>query len=213
MAFIVPIMMAMGASATTATAVATVATYAGAAATIIGGMNQAEQMKSAARTNARNQEVAAQSNKSQLDAQAIQEEAVGQRASEQKRHETDLKLSRAYAVNASQGGGDLNDAMINQIVGRGEMAAGYETYTAQEKATGLRFRGDQGLAGVISQGQADISAADTKANATILGSAVKGASMASSFSPGPAPTAPTASGASLAADNDMNYSSPHQLYD
>lgn len=178
-------------------------TYASGAATVLGGISSAISQSNAAsyntkvaKYNAQNQANAAQSNQNALEAKATQEEAVSQAAAAQKRNELQLKLSRAYAVAASQGGGAPQESLINGLINQGETAAGYELYSGTERAKSLRYQGEQGMTSALSQGALDVSnakyresQAKSSATMTLLGSAVKAGSMFSSFSPGPAPGA------------------------
>lgn len=174
---IVPMLTSMGASAATAATVGTIATYAGAAMTVIGGISQAQAQQDAAKYNAKSMQNAAQTNKNLADAKALQEEAVGQVAAKQKRQDLQLRLSRAYAVAASQGGGAPDESLISGLIDKGETAAQYDLYSSTERAKTLRFQGEQGLSTATAQGKNDIANAKAAGNATILGSVLKGASM------------------------------------
>lgn len=153
------------------------ASYMAPAMTIIGGIAQAGAQNAAAKYNARSMQNAAQTNKNLADAKALQEEAIGQRAAKQKRADLELRLSRAYAVAAAQGGGAPDESLISGLVEKGETAAQYDLYSSTERAKTLRFQGEQGLATAIAQGKNDIANAKAAGNATILGSVLKGASM------------------------------------
>jgi hypothetical protein len=166
MAVMVPVLTAMGMGAGTAATVATVGTYAAAAATVIGGMEHASSMRSAAAAN-----------KNQADYKAGQEAAAGQYKAEASRKRADLMLSRAHAVAAASGGGALDQTLATGILDQGERAAGFDMYGSTEAAKGTMYAGDVG-----------VSSANARANSTLLGSFVSGANMGfSQFSPGAAP--------------------------
>lgn len=184
--FLTPLLTSMGMSAATAATVGTVATYAGAGATVLGGISQASAANTAAKYNAKSAVNAAQTNKNMLDAKATQEEAISQIAATQKRKQLELQLSRAYAVAASQGGGPPPESLISGLIEKGETAAGYDLYSGTERAKTLRFQGESGLNTAISQGDLNVSQAKSAGRATILGSVVKGASMMA-FAPGAPP--------------------------
>lgn len=214
MAFIAPILTAFGASAATVSTVGTVASVASAAMTVLGGISQANASKDAARYNAdaadyntkvsqynaKNAANAAATNRNLAYAKANEQEAISQIAAKQKRKDLELKLSRAYAVAAAQGGGAPQENIVGGILDRGETAAQYDLYSGRTTANNLRFQGDtgyedavsQGAAGVrtaqIAQSQADYKLAGAKSAylPTVLGSVVKGASMLD-LAPGPAP--------------------------
>lgn len=193
-------MVAMGASAGTAATIASVATYAGAAATVLGGITQAQAAKDqaaygvkVAQYNATNAENAALTNKNLAEAQANEEEARAQIAANEKRRQYDLQLSRAVALNASQGGGDLPENIISGIVDRGETSAQYDLYTGHTRASNIMFQADNNLittrnnnASSIALAQAKKNQADSAFMPTVLGSLVKGAAM-SQFLPGKPP--------------------------
>lgn len=184
--FMAPLLTSMGMAASTAATVGTVASVVGAAMTVLGGVSQANAANAAAKYNAESARNAAQTNKNMLDAKATQEEAVSQAAATQKRKDLELRLSRAYAVAASQGGGAPPESLIRGLIDKGETAAWYDLYSGTEKAKTLRFQGESGLDTAIRQGDANVAHTKSAANATIMGSVVKGASMLS-FAPGAPP--------------------------
>lgn len=185
---IAPLLTSFGVEAATAATIGTVASYASSAMTVLGGAAQAGAQSAAAKYNAKSQQNAAQTNKNLADAKALQEEAIGQRAAKQKRADLELRLSRAYAVAAAQGGGAPDESLISGLVEKGETAAQYDLYSSTERAKTLRFQGEQGLTTAIAQGKNDIANAKAAGNATILGSVLKGASMLN-FAPGDPPSA------------------------
>ena len=185
-----------------ATMIVPMLTYAGAAMTVIGGLSQAQAQKAAAEYNARSMQNAAQTNKNLADAKALQEEAVGQVAAKQKRQDLQLRLSRAYAVAASQGGGAPDESLIGGLIDKGETAAQYDLYSSTERAKTLRFQGEQGLATATAQGKNDIANAKAAGNATILGSVFKGASMID-FAPSEIPGSYQAVGAPVVDRNGL----------
>lgn len=202
MAFMAPLLVSMGASAATAATVTTVASYAGAAMTVLGGINSAQASNKAAayntsvaELNSQNSINAAKTNQNILEAKAVQEEAAGQLAARQKEHDLTIKLSRAQAVAAAQGGGGLQENLVSGLVERGETAAGYDLYSSTEKAKTLRYQGASAVNDAEAQGGLNVGAAKSKqaltesaANSTIIGSLGKASSMMS-FAPGPAPGA------------------------
>lgn len=202
MAMMIPLFTAMGASAATAATIATVGTYAGAAMTVLGGISSANAQKDSADYNARatalnsqNAANAAQTNKNMLDAKATQEEAMAQSAAQEERHKLDALLSRAAAVAAAGGGGPPQESLISGLVERGEGNAQRQLYVGNEKGKTLRFQGESGVENAIAQGGLNNASAAAKkdqayrsADATIIGSIGKGASMMS-FASGPAPGA------------------------
>lgn len=202
---IAPMLTSFGVEAATAATVGTIASYAGAAMTVIGGISSAQAQQDAAKYNAKSQQNAAQTNKNLADAKALQEEAVGQIAAKQKRADLQLRLSRAYAVAASQGGGAPDESLIGGLIDKGETAAQYDLYSSTERAKTLRFQGEQGLATATVQGRNDIANAKAEGNATILGSVFKGASMMN-FAPSEIP------GVNIETISPMEYRPNSSLY-
>ena len=163
---------------------------ASAAMTVLGGMNQADNMRSAAAANAENARRTAEANKIQTDYAAGQAEAAGQHKAEQDRHKAALMLSRAQAVAAASGGGSLDATLAAGILGEGEKQAGYTMYEANDRAAGLRYRGNVGAYEANTRGISEINQANKAADATVLGSFAKaGMSMAGRFAPDVAPGA------------------------
>jgi hypothetical protein len=149
--------------------------------TVLGGMKQADNMRSAAAANAENARRSAEANKIQTDYAAGQAQAAGQHQAEKDRYKAMIMASRARALGA-------DDTLIAGILGRGETQAGYTMYEANERATGLRYRGDVGTYEANARGINEINQANKQADATVLGSFAKaGMSMAGRFAPSAAP--------------------------
>ena len=158
---------------------------------VFGGMNQADQMRSAAARTAENDRAAAAANQQQLDYQAGQEQAAGQHEAEKARQKATLMLSRARAVAAASGAGPLDESLMAGIIGEGEKAAGFASYGAEERAKGLKYRGQVGAYQANAQGRQGIEEANNAADATIMGSFAKaGMSLGmGALSPGAPPNA------------------------
>lgn len=166
----------------------TAMTVASTAMTVLGGMNQASSMRSAAAANAENARRAAEANKIQTDFAAGQAEAAGQHQAEQDRHKAMLLLSRAQAVAAASGGGPLDATLAAGILGKGEQQAEYSMYEANDRAAGLRYRGNVGAYEANARGISEIRQANKAADATVLGTFAKaGMSMAGRFAPSDPP--------------------------
>lgn len=136
-------------------------TIASAAMTVVGGIQQSNAIRSAAKQN-----------QMQAEYKAGQETAVGQHQAEASRAKAELMLSRARAVAAASGGGALDETLAEGIFGQGEKAAGFDLYGSQETAKGLRYQGEVGK-----------QTARAEANATLLSSFGKAAGSMSSFAP------------------------------
>lgn len=151
---------------------------------------QADAQNAAAKANADNANAAALANQQQLNQQAGQETAAGQYAAANARLKSQLMLSRAQAVAAASGGGPLDETLMNGIIGEGEKAAGFQAYSAKERASGLTYRGQVGVAEANNQGRANIEAAARAGKNTTLGALSSGVmSIAGRFAGGPAPGA------------------------
>ncbi len=159
----------------------------GTGATILGGINQADNMRSAAEANARNAAAAAAANKQQLDYQAGQEEAAGQHQAIAARRKAALMLSRAQAVSAAGGGGGLDESLMSGLIEAGEKEAGFASYGSRERATGLRYRGNVGAYEANAKGIQGIREANSAADATILGSFAKAGVGMAGLMPGAPP--------------------------
>jgi hypothetical protein len=166
---------------------AVIAQVAGTLMSVVGGMNQADNMRAAAAANARNAADAAAANKQQLDYQAGQEEAAGQHQAIAARRKAALMLSRAQAVSAAGGGGGLDESLMSGLIEAGEKEAGFASYGARERATGLRYRGNVGAYEANAKGIQGIKEANAAADATIMGSFAKGAFGLAALAPGAAP--------------------------
>lgn len=154
------------------------------AMTVMGGISQADAMRESAAANARNAAAAAAGNKAMADYQAGQEQAAGQHAAEQSRRKAMLMLSRAQAVAAASGGGSLDENLAAGLIEQGEKDAGYNMYTANERAGSLRYKGDMGVYEANARGINEINSANSQADATIMSAFTKGAgSMAGMFAP------------------------------
>jgi hypothetical protein len=149
------------------TALSTTGTLLGLAGAGMSAMSSIQQGKNA--------QSAAEANQRNLNAQAIQDGAVGQRSAINERRKAGLMLSRAQAVAAASGGGPLDENLMTGILEEGERAAGFQQYTATERAKGLQYQGD------IGRYEADntMAAAKTQAIGTLLGAAGKAGSSAS----------------------------------
>ncbi len=182
-----PAFMAMGMSAASAATASTILTVGSTIMQVMGSMNQADNMRSAAAANAENARRSAEANKKQLDYEAGQAEASGQHEAEAARRKSALMLSRANAVAAASGGGPLDESLMSGIVGEGEKEAGYRSYSSRERAIGLRYRGDVGTYEANAKGRQGIIEANAAADATIMGGLAKGAMGLASLSPGAPP--------------------------
>lgn len=182
---------------------ATVLQIAGTALGVIGGMNQADAMREAARVNAENNRRVAEANKQQLDYEAGQARAAAQHDAERARREAALAVSRLTALSAASGGVVDYSSLAAGILARGEYNERMLSYSAEEKAKGLEYRGTVGVADTSARNEAAIYDADNRANATALGAiagGVKGAgSIFSRFSPTDTPP-----GAFPVPDGDLN---------
>lgn len=155
---------------------------------VMGSMKQADNMRDTAAANAENMRRTAEINKQQADFAAGQEQAAGQHAAIAERRKAALLLSRANAVSAAGGGGPLDETLMKGIIGEGERNAGFATYNAEERASGLRYKGDVGIYEANARGIQGIKEANASASATIMGGLAKGATGFASMSPGAAPT-------------------------
>ena len=182
-------LVAAGMEAATAATVSTAVQAAGTIMSVAGGMSQADNMRRSAYQNAENARVAAEANQKNLDYQAGQEQAAGQHEAEKARRKATLMLSRAQAVAAASGAGPLDESLMAGIMGEGEREAGFATYGAEERAKGLRYRGQVGAYQANAQGRQGIEGANNAADATIMGSFARaGMSFGMrGLSPGPAP--------------------------
>lgn len=84
---------------------------------------------------------AAEADALQYEQRANEEEAISQRAAEERRYESVLLQSRALAVAAASGAGASDPTIVNaiaRIAGRGDLAARGELYRG--KTTGNRYR-------------------------------------------------------------------------
>ncbi len=156
--------------------------------TIMGSINQAANMRATAAANAENMRKTAEINKQQADFVAGQEQAAGQHAALAERRKAALLLSRAHAVSAAGGGGPLDETLMKGIIGEGERNAGFATYNAEERASGLRYKGAVGEYEANARGIQGIKEANASADATIMGGLAKGAMGFASLAPGAAPT-------------------------
>lgn len=187
---------------------ATLVSVGGTVLSLMGGMSQADNMRRTAAANAENARRAAEANKIQADYAAGQAEAAGQHRAEQDRYKAALMLSRAQAVSAASGGGPLDATLAAGILGRGEQQAGYSMYEANDRAAGLRYRGNVGTYEANARGISEINQANKAANATVLGSFAKaGMSMAGRFAPSEPPGAIYGTKA-MAPFDGSNYMSP-----
>lgn len=161
---------------------------------VLGGISQADAMRDAAAANARNAAATAAANKANADYMAGQEQAAGQHKAEAARRKAMLLLSRAQAVAAASGGGALDENLAAGLIEQGEKDAGYDMYVANTRAGDLRYKGDMGIYEANARGINEIRAANSRADATILGSlGSAGLSMAGKFAPSAPPSALTQS--------------------
>jgi len=154
---------------------------------IVGGMKQADQIRSSAEANAKNAAAAAAAEKEQLDYRAGQEEAAGQHQAIAARRKAALMLSRAQAVSAAGGGGGLDESLMSGLIEAGEKEAGFASYGARERATGLRYRGNVGAYEANAKGRQGIIEANAAADATIMGSFAKAGVGMAGLMPGAPP--------------------------
>jgi hypothetical protein len=115
----------------------------------------------------------------QLDQNAGQVQAAGQRAAEEERRKTTLLLSRAQAVAAASGAGTLDPSVLKVIAGvagEGALNAATTQYNYDEQARGMRNEGK----GRRYSGQLAKAASRIRANTTALSGA---ASMLSKWGP------------------------------
>ena len=147
----------------------------GTGATILGGINSADQQRSAAEANARNAATAAAANKQQLDFTAGQERAAGQHAAEDARRKGQLALSRALAVSAASGGGPLSESLTRGLLMQTENNVSAINYGSEERARGLEFRGNVGAYEANAKGIQGIRDANASADATLMGTFGKAA--------------------------------------
>lgn len=123
-----------------------------------------------AQQSAKAANAAAAAEQAQLNAAATQEDAAGQHAAEAARRKSDLMLSRALAVGAASGAGTAGlDSILRGIAQEGETAAGYSTYESTEKAKGMRYRGEVGVAEAKARGRATLMSAYASAGISLAG--------------------------------------------
>ncbi len=165
----------------------TTLTVASTLMSVAGGISQAKSMQGAAEANARNAAAAADANRKQLDQQAGQEDAAGQHAALAKLREWRIRESRARAL-ASASGATVDESFFSGFTEEGMKEAGYLTYQAGERATGLRYQGDVGVANTQNQNRENLLFARSQSRATLLGAAAKAGMSLASLAPGAAPT-------------------------
>ena len=103
---------------------------------------------------------AAKVEQAQLNAAALSAEGQSQYEAEAQRRKAELMISRALAVGASSGAGTSGlDYLLRDIGAEGETAAGYALYGGTEKAKGLRYRGEVGVAEAKAKGRATLMSA------------------------------------------------------
>jgi hypothetical protein len=128
--------------------------------------------------------VAARNEQAQLNAAATQEDAAGQHAAEQARRKSDLMISRALAVGAASGAGTTGlDSILRGIAQEGETQAGYTTYESTEKAKGMRYRGQVGVAEAKARGKSTMMQAVASSAMTLAGAYGGGSGFLSKFIP------------------------------
>ena len=100
----------------------------------------------------------------QLEINAGQAEAAGQRRSEDQLRRSRLVASRALAVSAASGGGASDstiETIISDIAGEGAYRAGVELYQGEERARQLRAGADAAL----FEGEAAVAGGNERARA------------------------------------------------
>lgn len=103
---------------------------------------------------------AAKAEQAQLNAAALSAEGQSQYEAEAQRRKAELMISRALAVGASSGAGTSGlDSLLRDIGAEGETAAGYALYGGSEKAAGMRYRGEVGVAEAKAKGRATLMSA------------------------------------------------------
>lgn len=178
-----------------AEAFAVVSPYIGIASSVLGffgKMSQADELENAARVNAANAARAAEANRAQLAQAAGQEEAASQHEAVAAKRKANLMMSRAMAIAAASGAGAMPENLAAGLIGEGETAAENALYGGKERATGLRYKGDEGVRYTSAQNAANIQSAGSKASAlkwSAFGDLAKGG--LSAFAPGPVPGVPT----------------------
>lgn len=119
----------------------------------------------ASREQAAGQKAAAEATQLQLNQEAGQASAAGQREALARSKQAESIASRALAVAAASGAGTTGiEGLLAGIAQEGEQQAGYALYSSREQATGQRY---QGSLGRMSAG---LSARTTRreGNATLL---------------------------------------------
>lgn len=173
----VTICRAFGPLAAAAPLLAAAAPYLGAATagmSIIGAAGQSAAQRQAgevAYQNALSRQQMANLQAQQLQVNAGQEQAAGQRQAMEAKRKGSLLASRMRAVMGASGAG-MDDNLIASLEGQGDYASDTALYNANEKARGLnnqaaltRWSGDAALAG----GENDRAAADSAATSTLVG--------------------------------------------
>jgi hypothetical protein len=107
---------------------------AGTIVSIAGSMKQGQYAEDAAR-----------SQQEQLNYEAGQSEAAGQRRAIAEREQAQMLISRARAVSSASGGGSLDPALFAGLFDVGEENAMNAMYSAREQAAGLRYKGEMGI--------------------------------------------------------------------
>lgn len=141
--------------------------YLPAALSILGMFQQsagAKQAGAAAQTNAAAQAQAAEFTAKQLDQQAGQTMASGQRASMEQLRQAKLVQSRALALAAASGAGASDPTVVNlmgKIGAEGAYRAGVAMYQGEEQARQLRLK----AAGTRYEGEAALIGGKTRSDA------------------------------------------------
>lgn len=137
----------------------------------------AQQAGAAAKTNAEAQANAAAFTAAQLEQQAGQTMASGQRASMEQLRQAKLMQSRALALAAASGAGAADPTVVNlmgKIGAEGAYRAGIAMYQGEEQARQLRLKAAaaryEGEAGLIG-GEARSDAYSTASTASLLSGA------------------------------------------
>lgn len=160
---------------------------ASAGMSIIGAATQSAAQREAgevAYRNALSRQQMANVQAQQLEVNAGQEEAAGQRQAIEAKRKGMLLSSRMRAVMGASGAG-IDDNLLASLEGRGDYAADTAMYTAGEKARGMRNQATltrwSGDAGVVS-GANDQAADNSAATSTLVGGIAKaGLSFASKY--------------------------------
>lgn len=175
LALAVPLIAAAGgAAATGAVTVGTALTAASAGMTILGALGQSQAQRQAGDVSYQNallRQTAANTQADQLQAAAGARVAAGQRDQIESLRRGQIMASRMRAVMGASGAGE-DPNLIASLQGEGKYAGDVAAFNAGEQARGLtneaamtRWSGDAG----VWSGENDVAAANSRANATLIG--------------------------------------------